>query len=202
DPSERWRALTPDRVLQALQAQVGALLQLPPQYSAKKIAGERAYDIARRGDVATLTPVAVHVHDITMRSIDLPNAEFDVTCSSGTYIRAIARDVGAALGTGGYLTALRRISIGTHGVADAVPLAALGDAARVAAAAMTPQQALAHMPAVDLSEEQTRAIRFGRPVEDSVQREGLVQLLHAGTLIAIAVPEGGRLHPHKVFSDV
>ncbi|HET9440740.1 MAG TPA: tRNA pseudouridine(55) synthase TruB [Longimicrobiales bacterium] len=200
--SEHWRALSPDQVLQALHAQVGTIMQLPPQYSAKKIAGERAYDIARRGDVATLTPVAVQVHDITTRRIDLPNAEFDVTCSSGTYIRAIARDVGAALGTGGYLTALRRISIGAHAVADAVPLDELGAATRVAAAAMTPQQALAHMPAVDLTEEQTRAIRFGRPVEYGAHTEGLVQLLHAGTLIAIAKPEGGRLQPHKVFSDV
>jgi tRNA pseudouridine55 synthase len=197
--SEGWRELTAEQVAAALRAQVGQIEQLPPQFSAKKIAGERAYDIARRGDVATLTPVHVHIYEIAVTSIALPEVKFTVTCSSGTYIRAIARDVGARLGTGGYLTELRRTRVGGHDVAEAIPLSALTDAAQVRAAALSSREALAHLQSVEVSEAQARAVSFGQSIDSSVSSSEPIQLTRAGELIAIARVEGALLRPHKVF---
>ena len=201
DASDAWRHITETQIRTALQAQTGAIMQMPPQYSAKKIAGERAYEIARRGDVATLTPVPVNIYRIDLRSVQLPDVEFDVECSSGTYIRAIARDLGAALGTGGYLTALRRTRVGKHDVAHAVSMDELGDETRVRQAALTPMQAIEHMEAIELNDDEVRAIRFGQKIERQTSGREPVRLTQRGELIAIAKPIDGRLKPHKVFAD-
>jgi tRNA pseudouridine55 synthase len=201
EPSEHWRTLSADQVDAALQQQVGALVQLPPQYSAKKIGGQRAYEIARRGAVAAVQPVRVTVHGITLLRAELPDIEFEVTCSSGTYIRAIARDLGAALGTGGYLTALRRTRVGAHDVAAAVALDDLGDAGKVQAAALAPLQSLAHMQAVQLNEDEERAIRFGQAIAAHSEGADPVLLVRAQKLIAVARHDGTRLKPQKVFPD-
>jgi tRNA pseudouridine55 synthase len=202
DSSDAWRALSDAQVRAALEAQSGEILQMPPQYSAKKIAGERAYDIARRGDVATLSPARVTIYRMEILRIDLPQVEFEVECSSGTYIRAIARDAGTTLSTGGYLTALRRTRIGAHDVAGAVALDEMDDEDKVRSAAITPLQAIAHMNAVELTADETKAIRFGQRIERNTSSSGLVQLVHDGELVAIAQPIDGQLKPRKVFSDV
>jgi tRNA pseudouridine55 synthase len=199
--SELWRALSAAQVTAAFQSQLGEIEQLPPQYSAKKIDGQRSYEIARRGDVATLTPVRVRIYDITITNIQLPEVEFAVTCSSGTYIRAIARDVGARLGTGGYLTGLHRTSVGRQHVKDALPLSALTDEEMVRKAALTPVQALAHMETLELTDEQARAIRFGQSIAAASALSDPVKLTMNGELIAIAHTEDTRLRPHKVFVD-
>jgi tRNA pseudouridine55 synthase len=200
--SEEWRNLETARIEEALQSQIGEIMQMPPQYSAKKIAGERAYDIARRGDVAGLTAVPVTIHDITLVKIDLPEIEFEVECSSGTYIRAIARDVGTILGTGGYLTKLRRTSIGKHNVARSVHLHDLADGTKVGAVALTPVQALSHLPAIEIDETQERAVRFGQSIEAMTPARGPLQLIREGKLIAIAEAEGSRVWPRKVLASV
>jgi tRNA pseudouridine55 synthase len=202
EPTDAWQAVAADPIETAFQAQVGDIMQLPPQYSAKKIAGERAYDIARRGDVAALVPVPVHIAAIRLLRVKMPDVEFEVDCASGTYIRAIARDVGALLGTGGYLTQLRRTSVGRFHADQAVALADIGDRARVAAAAIPPAQALAHMPALELTAEQERAIRFGQTVTVEPPAQGPVVLTRDGELIAIADADGSQIRPRKVMANV
>lgn len=201
DPSDGWAALTRAEIESALDAQTGDIVQLPPQYSAKKIAGERAYDIARRGDVAGLAPVPVHITRIELLAVRLPEIDFEVECGSGTYIRAIARDVGSALGTGGYLAQLRRTRVGPHTVNAAVPLNQLDDAAAVKAVVIRPADALAHLPAIMLTEEGERAIRFGQPVACPGETTGTVKLLRGDTLIGIGVVNDGRIRPRKVMAD-
>ena len=201
EAGDAWRWLSAEQVHAAIGKQVGKIMQLPPQYSAKKIQGERAYAIARRGDVAALAPAQVHVHAIEVLRTEMPEVEFEVECSSGTYIRAIARDLGNELGTGGYLTALRRTRIGPHDVAGAVPLDQLADAARVRSAAIDALQALSHLPAVHLNEEQVRTVRFGQPLAWAAQVDEPVRLVHADQLVAIARADRGLLKPHKVFPD-
>jgi tRNA pseudouridine55 synthase len=201
DASEAWRALTRAQVDAALQTQVGEIMQLPPQYSAKKIAGERAYDIARRGDVATLTAVPVHIFRITLLEVQLPDIEFEVECASGTYIRAIARDVGAELGTGGYLTELRRTAVGDSRVDDAVPLADLNDRNKVIAASRTPAAALSHLPGIEVTEEQERAIRFGQSLAPDAGLSGTIKLVRGGQLVAIADADSRRIKPRKVIGN-
>lgn len=201
EPSERWRQLTSNDIERALESQLGDITQLPPQYSAKRIAGERAYDIARRGDVATLTAAQVTIYEITLIRAELPEVEFDVECSSGTYIRSIARDVGVLVGTGGYLTKLRRTQIGTHNVQSAIAVEELANQDKVRAAMLTPSQALAHLPAMELTEEQERAIRFGQPIETHDQPASTIVLVRQGLLVAIGEIHGTRLAPRKVFTD-
>ena len=202
DHSDHWRDLTADQVTTAFRAQVGEIMQVPPQFSAKKIQGERAYDIARRGDVATVAATSVTIYDISLLRVDLPDVEFEVECSSGTYIRSIARDVGVLLGTGGYLTRLRRNSIGRHSVEEAATPEQLVDATRVRAASLTAAQALAHLRAVELTETQERSIRFGQSIETDVHERGPLPLVREGRLVAIGEVDNMRLRPRKVFSDV
>jgi tRNA pseudouridine55 synthase len=202
EPSERWRALTREQIEAALQAQTGDIMQLPPQYSAKKIAGERAYDIARRGDVATIAPVPVHIDRIALTALRLPEIEFEVECGSGTYIRAIARDAGAQLGTGGYLTALRRTRVGSQDARDALAAEEMDNMDAVRRAAITPLRALAHLPTLTLTEAEERAIRFGQAIERDTPMRGTVKLVRADVLVGIGEVDGPRIRPHKVLPNV
>lgn len=201
ESSEAWRSLSVQQIDAALQQQVGDILQLPPQYSAKKIAGERAYAIARRGETASLQAVRVHVQRITLLRAELPEIEFEVHCSSGTYIRALARDLGEALGTGGYLSRLRRTRIGGHAVEQAVALAELGDAETVRRSAIGLLPALAHLSAVSLNEEQERAVGYGQAFAFDAVDARAILLVRGGRLLAIGRAEGGQIKPHKVFVD-
>lgn len=201
EATEQWKALTPEQIDGALQQQVGDIMQVPPQYSAKKIAGERAYDIARRGDVATLVPVPVHISRITLIGVQLPDIQFEVECASGTYIRAIARDAGALLGTGGYLTQLRRTKVGRYHADEALTMDELSERERVAATAVHPADALAHLPGVEVTAEQARAIRFGRSIAIDRVADGTITLLEDGKLIAIGEAAGQSVRPRKVLAD-
>jgi tRNA pseudouridine55 synthase len=201
DASTRWESLTREQIDAALQQQVGSIMQMPPQYSAKKIAGERAYDIARRGDVATLAAVPVHISRITLIDAQLPEIQFEVECASGTYIRAIARDVGEQLGTGGYLTQLRRMRVGDYDADEALAMAELNERERVQAKAVRPADALAHLPAIELTAEQARAIRFGQHIVVDPPVSGIISLLQDGVLIAIGIADGKSVRPRKVMAD-
>jgi tRNA pseudouridine55 synthase len=201
--SDAWRSLSADAVAQALAAQVGTIQQLPPSYSAKKVAGERMYAAARRGEVVERKPATVTIHAIRVLGIELPDVDIEVECGAGTYIRAIARDAGAALGVGGHLRALRRTRVGAHDVALAVPLEALGDAERVAAAMLTPLEAVAHLPRVTVDDEGLTALRYGRALPataDAPEHTPLALASAGGDLLAIGERSGEVLQPRKVFA--
>jgi tRNA pseudouridine55 synthase len=104
----------------AARSLCGCYGQLPPQFSAKKVAGERAYAFARRGETTRLEPREVDVREFEITRFDLPEVDFRISCSKGTYIRALARDFGKALGSGAYLKSLRRVRIGQLHVEQAV----------------------------------------------------------------------------------
>jgi tRNA pseudouridine55 synthase len=111
--------ITEDGVIKALNGFLGDQMQVPPLFSAKLIAGKRAYEFARRGIEKTLEPVAVCFREIELLSFALPEIKVRIVCSKGTYIRSFARDIGKALDSGGYLSALERTSIGTFHVSQA-----------------------------------------------------------------------------------
>jgi tRNA pseudouridine55 synthase len=102
--NEDWRSLRREQVDRALRSQEGARLQWPPKFSAKKIQGKRAYAIARSGGEVQPEPVPVQIYRAEVTRFDPPEVEFEVDCSTGTYIRAIARDVGKDVGVGAHLT--------------------------------------------------------------------------------------------------
>jgi tRNA pseudouridine55 synthase len=158
-------------VAAGIRALTGEIEQVPSTFSAIKVDGRRAYDRARAGEAVELAARNVTIHDFELLASRREGAVVDldvrVACSSGTYIRALARDLGAGLGVGGHLTALRRTRVGPFGVADAVQLPdprehpdaaapALLDAADVAAQLF---------PVVRLDADQTRDLAHGKRVE-------------------------------------
>lgn len=201
--SDAWRDLAREQIEAALAAQVGTIAQLPPAYSAKKVDGQRMYAVARAGGEVERTPVTVTIYRIRIVSIDLPDVVFEVECGSGTYIRAIARDAGEALGTGGHLTALRRTRIGPHDVARAVPMDRLGEAELVRAAMLAPAESVSHLPRVMADVRGEADLRFGRAVAapEGFAADGAVAVLSAdGDLLAVGEAADGFVRPRKVFT--
>lgn len=195
-------AVTREALLDAFQAQSGEIEQLPPFFSAKKVGGERMYAAARRGERLERTPARVTVYGIELIAFDPPFADFTVHCSSGTYIRSIARDVGEALGVGGHLTRLRRTRVGDHRVEGAVPVDGLGDPDLVRSAFVGPADAVSHLPRTVLGEEAVAALRHGRAAAaDAALPAGVpIAMLDAGgALLAIGERIDDRLQPRKVF---
>jgi tRNA pseudouridine55 synthase len=133
-PEQPWTAREPklgpepsrEQIEAALPRFIGQIQQRPPAFSALKIAGRRAYDLARKGHEVKLEPRMVQVYGIELLEYDWPLLKLRIDCGRGTYIRALARDLGEALDTGGYLTALRRTRIGDFLVQNAVTLDTLG----------------------------------------------------------------------------
>lgn len=114
--------LTSDMIRKTALQFTGSMLQTPPQYSAVKINGRRAYDFARQDEVVKLDPKPVHIEAFEITAIDLPEVHFRISCSKGTYIRSLARDFGQALNNGAYLSALCRTRIGPYHLRDAYEL--------------------------------------------------------------------------------
>jgi tRNA pseudouridine55 synthase len=199
--SDGWRELGHGEIEAAFQAQVGTILQLPPAFSAKRIGGERAYDLARRGEAVELEPVRVTIERLEIVDIALPEVTFEVECSSGTYVRSIARDVGAILGVGGHLTALRRTRVGCHDVSGAIPPSRLDDPDAVREAWLSPAAALRHLAHVEVGGEEFAALTHGRaiPAGDRAPEGAPVALTCQGHLVAIGEIEHALLRPRKVF---
>jgi tRNA pseudouridine55 synthase len=185
----------------ALAAQTGEIQQVPPGISAIKVAGKRAYQLTRDGAPPKLAARTVTVRELVLAAVrptgDLLDADVKVTCSSGTYIRAIARDVGAALGVGGHLTALRRTRVGpyTEGMArsladlaadlDVVPLAA-------AAAAVFPRR--------NLTADEAAKLAHGGRLPALGGGSGPVAAFNPdGMLVALLTEEAGQARPLAVF---
>jgi tRNA pseudouridine55 synthase len=178
-PVERLDA---GEVRRALKGFLGPGRQRPPAYSAKHVDGERSYRLARRGETVVPAEVAVMVHAVEWLRWTPPELEFRITASAGTYIRAVARDLGAALGVGGHLSALRREAIGELRVEDAVPLDAVGfESVR------SPASVLGHLPAVPLDAAGRGHAVHGRMVPESAGEPGELARLMAGEeLVAVA----------------
>lgn len=111
-------AITPDHIREAAQNFTGKISQYPPQHSAIKIGGKRAYSLARQGKVVELKPRDIEVREFEITGINLPEVAFRVVCSKGTYIRSLAHDVGQKLGVGAYLSELCRTRIGSYTLAN------------------------------------------------------------------------------------
>jgi len=184
-----------EAVRAALAGFVGAIEQVPPAYSAARVEGRRAYALARRGAEVDLAPRTVRVDRIDVREYRWPELELDVSCGKGTYIRSIARDLGRALGVGGYVTALRRLLIGPFAVEDA-------DTLEVDAPSLLPMAAaVSALPAVRVTADEARRLRNGQAVSATGEGETAV-VNEAGELVAVGRAAGGWLKPVKVLASV
>lgn len=195
-----WSDLTRAVVVTAMQGFRGDIDQVPPQFSAKKVDGVAMHQRARRGEHVALAACPITVHDLELRSLDLPFMEFRVRCSSGTYVRSLARDIGEVLGVGAHLTGLRRMSIGAHTLERAITPAQLGDPEAVSKAALSPLDALGHLPVFVVDEKSRDRLAFGQTVDAPETAEGgCLTVVCDGRLVAIAQVRAGALTPKKVF---
>jgi tRNA pseudouridine55 synthase len=182
----------------ALLAMVGTTPQRPPAYSAKHVDGQRSHRLARRGVEVELAPVEVTVHAIELLDWAAPDADFRVTVSAGTYVRALARDVGDTLGLGAHLVALRRESIGTLSVSEALQLDAID-----ATALKPPLAVLGHMSRVELDDAAMAFVQHGRAIprrEGGEGGDGAVALVNGTELIAVANAVGESWQPVVVIA--
>jgi tRNA pseudouridine55 synthase len=190
--------ITAPRLREELSRFLGTQPQQPPQFSAKRVEGERSYRKARRGEAVSLADISVTVHGIELIDYNPPDLTFRALVSAGTYMRAIARDLGQRLTVGAHLIALRRETIGSLRVEDALSLKQLGPGAVLPAHAVLPD-----LPWVDLDEAEREAVLHGRAVVDggtAGQRvSGAVALRAAGQLIGVAEAVDGWLRPKVVL---
>ena len=202
---------SPETIAHAAAGFVGSYPQRPPPFSAKKIDGVRAYDLARRQQPVEVTPAQVTVEALTVLSIDGPRVRCRIVCSSGFYIRSLAHDLGDTLGCGGCLETLRRERHGPFNLQAAVPLAQIVEKRAWVATQFVPMGSLLpSIPAVVVSDQGARRAAHGNPlrVADMVPAAGLplpnagrVRVLdERGRLLAVADRRGdGTLRPKIVL---
>jgi tRNA pseudouridine55 synthase len=187
-----------DALRAALAALAGPQRQRPPAFSAKRVDGERSYRLARRGLAVELAEVPVTVHRIELITWAPPDATFRAVVSAGTYVRALARDLGEALGVGAHLTGLRREAIGSLRVEDAVPLEAVEPGVPLLSA----RRILTDLPAVELGAEERAAVRHGRAVRSERPAGETVVLASGDDVVAVARADDGWLRPTVVLEGV
>ncbi|TMJ05242.1 MAG: tRNA pseudouridine(55) synthase TruB [Alphaproteobacteria bacterium] len=200
-------------VTACLPAFTGTIAQVPPKFSAIKIEGERAYDLAREGQEVVLEARPVDIHGLTLVEIpDAGTAVFEAECGKGTYVRALARDIGRVLGCFGHVSELRRTQVGPFGENDMISLAELEALCQKAAAgegsladALLPvETALDDIPALAVNRADAARLQRGQAVllrgRDAPIFRGLVHVTTSGELIALAEVDRGEIIPKRVFN--
>lgn len=195
----------------ACRAFVGEIDQVPPAYSAKKVGGERLYALARRGKNVERRAARVRVLQLDVDAVEGADVRLRVRCSAGTYIRALARDIGASLGVGGHLIALRRTESAGLGLSAAVTWEELApeNRSRLASKTLSINELLPAMPAVSVSGEGARAARHGRLLKpgqfsaaESLETGAEARVVdEKGALLAIGRVGAQGVHPHLVLVD-
>ncbi|MYA64190.1 MAG: tRNA pseudouridine(55) synthase TruB [Gemmatimonadetes bacterium] len=195
-----WRSLDTDRIRTAAAAMAGRLAQSPPVYSAVKVGGVPAHRRVRRGEAVELPAREVTVHALEVLAVDLPEVRFRAACSSGTYVRSLAVELGGRLGTGCHLTALRRTRVGGFDVRDAAPLEAVRGGEVPARSRVDAVPALAHLPRVVVEPGEAAMLATGKRVPKGAPDCGVaVFALPGDRLVAVGAVRDGVLEPRKVF---
>ena len=191
----------------------GTIEQVPPRFSAVKIDGERAYDLAREGEAVELKPRAVEIHRLELvETPDPDHAVLAAECGKGTYVRSLARDLGRALGALGHVSALRRSRVGPFGEEDMISLerlealchrAASGEG-HLADVLLPIETALDDIPALAVSPADAARLQRGQAVllrgRDASIFRGMVRVASGGQLLAIAEVDRGEIVPRRVFN--
>ncbi|HMN86580.1 MAG TPA: tRNA pseudouridine(55) synthase TruB [Bauldia sp.] len=200
-----------EAILAALPAFTGEIMQRPPAYSAVKIGGERAYDLAREGETVEIAERPVTVHRLDLADMpDAGHAVFEAECGKGTYVRAIARDLGRALGCLGHVVALRRVSVGPFVEEGAIDLETLiaaredGGADTLDRFLLPIDTALGELPEIAFHQGDAARIGRGQAVilrgRDAPAFAGTLRATFAGRTIAIGEIDKGAFHPKRVFT--
>lgn len=198
--------ITEEQFENALNQFVGQIEQVPPPYSAVKVKGRKAYEMAREGEEVELQPRTIEVYSLELLEWAPPEAVIDVYCSSGTYVRSLAHDLGEVLGAGAHLVGLRRTKNGRFTLRDAVPLRKLREAfdnGNWYQFLIPAAEALSDWPAIELTHEQVDALRHGHRIQgEPPEREAMARgISDQGELVALLEydPATKEWQPRKVF---
>jgi tRNA pseudouridine55 synthase len=209
-PTKDPANVTEEEFEEALKEFVGEIEQTPPPYSAVKVQGRKAYEMARKGEEVELEPRTITVHHLEVLEWTPPEVVIDVHCSSGTYVRSLANDLGHKLGCGAYLVGLRRTKSGKFTLRDAVPLRKLQEAFTAGnwyQYLIPAAEALGDWYAVELSPDEVEAVRHGHRVKvkpEDASQEKVRGVSTQGELVALMIPATGEdgspeWQPKKVF---
>jgi tRNA pseudouridine55 synthase len=186
-----------EEIVSGIASLSGLIEQVPPDYSAKQVGGRRAHAAARRGAPLALAPVPVHVYSWEVRAHRECETDVAIVCGPGTYIRALARDLGRATGSAAHLSALRRTRSGPFDVSGATSFADLRDGR---AALRSPREALPSLPAQRVSGEDAGRLARGMRVEATIEGERAALVDEEGTLLAIAERTESQWQPRVVLA--
>jgi tRNA pseudouridine55 synthase len=190
---------TREEIDAALASFVGMIEQTPPAVSALKLDGRRAHDLARKGEEVRLAARPVRIDAIRVMHYEWPFLDVEVDCGKGTYIRSIARDLGAKLDCGGLVQTLRRTRVGPFTAEQGISLDS--DAATVALRPMT--EAVAGMEQVRVNTDEARRLRQGQWIESGMNRVGDVALIdQEGGLVGVGLCQGGQVRPGVILSNI
>lgn len=190
-------------VEELLKGYVGEIEQRPPVYSAVKVQGKPAYERTRDGEELDLEPRIIQVHSLELLEFALPEIVVDIHCSSGTYVRSLANDIGEELGVGAHLVGLRRTRSGHFTLRDAVSLRRLADDFETGSWAqhlIPAAEALGDWPAVELDADEFEKVRNGNRIPAKEGAVGMARAINEqGELVAIVEVDGEEWQPRKVF---
>jgi tRNA pseudouridine55 synthase len=190
---------------------IGRIRQTPPAFSAIRIEGERAYALARRGELRLLSPREVEIGELVLTDAGVGEATFEMRCGKGAYVRALVRDLGRAMGTLAHVIALRRTALGPYSEADMIPLDKIEELGHKAGGLGIPEgilrpltTALDDIPALAVGEAAAERLRRGMPVElvdhPTSSEQAMVLVLSGGKPVALASTSGNLIRPRRVFN--
>ncbi len=197
--------ITAEQFEEALKGFIGEIEQVPPPYSAVKVNGRKAYELARECEEVDLEPRIIHVHNLELLEWDPPQALVDVHCSSGTYVRSLANDLGEVLGCGAMLAGLRRTKSGKFTLNDAIPLRKLSEAFQDGTwykYLIPAADALGEWPTINLTAEEVELVQHGHRIRREEKIGDMARAItEQGELVALMQfdEESGEYQPKKVF---
>ena len=194
---ERPIEISREKIKDAMRSLTGALDQVPPPFSAKKVGGVRSYKLARKGRPVDIAPVRVTVDEFGMTAFEPPLIHFRVVCSPGTYIRSLAHDLGQLLGCGAHLTELRRTRSGEFKIAEAIPLESLEVSHLIALEVL-----LDSWPRIDVSETEEVKVLHGNEIQRDAAGEFARIFNKKGDFIAVGTLENGWVRPRLVLTSI
>ena len=194
--------VTGDMLEEVLQKFRGEILQVPPMYSALKINGQKLCDLARKGKEVERKPRPITIHELTLLGMEAEGIRLRVRCSKGTYIRTLCKDIGEALGCGGCMASLRRVSAGSYTIEEAVPLQTLIEAENPEIYLRGVDTMFTEYPAVTLTEKQELRCRNGNSFSVKLEPGTYRAYSQKGEFLMLAKVEDGIMSTVKSFFDV
>ena len=192
-------SVTEEQIAQTLEAFRGEIMQIPPMYSALKVNGQKLCDLARKGKTVERQPRPITIHELTLLERGENTLRLRVRCSKGTYIRTLCKDIGEALGCGGCMEALRRVSAGEYTIDEAVPLQELLETENPGKYLRDVDTMFRNYPAVTLTANQEKRCRNGNPFSVKMEEGTYRAYSETGEFLMLAKVEDGVMVTMKSF---